>query len=208
MGCHDLEVDKDLGEFIFACHRAHAYGLVRYSSGNMSWRLNDELVAITAAGAWLGELERADITICRLADSEGINGKACSAESGFHLGILRERPEVNVVLHFQSPAATAMACSDLEHVDFNVIIEVPYYIGAIGVVDYLPAGSRQWAEAVTTAMKDNDLALLHDHGQVVVGKDFDSTLQKAGFFELACEIHLKGKNLRTLSPQATYDLQS
>lgn len=170
MGCHDMEVDKDLGEFIFACHRAQGYGLVCYSSGNMSWRLNDELVAITAKGAWLGEMEREDIAICRLADRQCVNGKKCSVESGFHLGILNSRADVNVVLHFQSPAATAMACGDPAKVDFNVIPEVPYYVGPVGIVEYFTPGSRELAAAVTEVMKDHDLVLLRHHGLVAAGK--------------------------------------
>lgn len=210
MDCHDIKLSKDLDleEFVFACHRANAYGLVRFGSGNMSWRLSDELFAITASRAWLGEMEKEDIVICRLADGESIDGKVCSVESGFHLGILRERADVNVVLHFQSPAATAIACEDGRLDDFNVIPEIPYYIGAIGWVDYFKPGSTELAEAVTATMKDHDLVLLQNHGQVSAGTDFDSTLQKAGMFELACEILLQGKNVRTLSPQASYDLQS
>jgi ribulose-5-phosphate 4-epimerase/fuculose-1-phosphate aldolase len=57
-----------------------------------------------------------------------------SAECGFHIGILRARQDVTVILHFQSPFATAIACSGKDYKYFNVITEIPYYIGAVAVI--------------------------------------------------------------------------
>ncbi len=51
------EYRERIDEFIGACHRVGEYGLLRYSSGNMSCRLDEEFVAVTARRAWLGDLE-------------------------------------------------------------------------------------------------------------------------------------------------------
>ena len=53
-----------------------------------------------------------------------------SMESGFHLGVLRERPDVNVVLHFQSHYATAVACMKNRPTNFNVTAEIPCHVGS------------------------------------------------------------------------------
>jgi ribulose-5-phosphate 4-epimerase/fuculose-1-phosphate aldolase len=179
-----------IDEFIRACHRVGEYGLLRYSSGNMSCRLDDELVAVTARRAWLGEITPEGVAICTLADGRSVNDVELTAESGFHLGILRSRRDVDVVLHFQSPFATAIACGREIDYNFNVIPELPIYIGEPAVVRYLQAGSKELADETVAAMQNHDLAILQNHGQVVVGKGFDDTIQKAGFFELACQILL------------------
>lgn len=183
--------DERIDEFVAACRRAGACGLLRYSSGNMSCRLDDETVAVSGRGAWLGEITPDEVAVCRLADGAVINDRQPTAEFGFHLGILREREDVNVVLHFQSSFATAIACGADSGYNFNVIPEVPIYIGEIGFVEYLPPGTTELAEAVVSAILGHDLAILKNHGQVTVGRDFKDAIQKAGFFELACEILMR-----------------
>ncbi len=183
--------DEKIDAFVAACRKAGACGLLRYSSGNMSCRLDAEMVAVSARGAWLGEMSCDDVAICRLADGHTVNDKQLTAESGFHLGILRSRADVNVVLHFQSAFATAIACGRKNGYNFDVIPEVPIYIGEVGFVEYLPPGTEELADAVVSATAGHDLVMLQNHGQGVVGGDFKDVIGKAGFFELACEILMR-----------------
>jgi ribulose-5-phosphate 4-epimerase/fuculose-1-phosphate aldolase len=182
--------DISLQEFVNAAHSAAAHGLLKCSSGNLSWRINDELAAITASGSWLERLTKDDVTICKIADGEIVQGRRPSVESRFHLGILKQRADVNVVLHFQSPYATAISCSSKRDYNFAVISEIPCYIGEIGFVDYILPGTQELAVAVIDAAKKYDMVLLQNHGQVTVGRDFNDVIQKACFFELACQILL------------------
>ncbi len=183
--------ENHLEEFAAACRRVAAFGLVRCSSGNLSWRVK-EYMLITATRSWMGELTGEQIAVCRIPDGTVLNEKRPSAESGFHFGILRERSDVNVVLHFQTPFATAVACRGREQKNFFVIPEIPYYIGPIAVVPYLNPGSTDLARGVIEAMKGHDLVILKNHGLVTAGKNFNDVIQKASFFELACEIILRG----------------
>ena len=93
--------EKYLEEFVSACHRVASHGLVRSSSGNLSCRVNEECMLITATRSWMGELTRDQVAVCRISDGAVLNEKKPSAENGFHFGILHERSDVNVVLHFQ-----------------------------------------------------------------------------------------------------------
>lgn len=182
---------KHIEVLVAACHRAEALGLIRCSSGNLSWRMDAERTLVTGTGTWLGRITKDQIVLCRTADGSVLNGKKPSVEAGFHLGILRQRPEVNVVLHFQSPCATAFACQKSNSANFSIIPEIPYYIGPIGEVPYLTPGSRELADAVIAQAKNHDLVIMRNHGQVCVRKELEDVLQKATFFELACEILLR-----------------
>ena len=195
---------EKITSFVEACHKIAAYGLLRCSSGNMSYRLDGELVALSASGAWFAELGADEVAVCRLEDGRCVNGKTATIEKALHLGILRNRVDVNVVLHFQSPFATAIACGRKRDHNFAVILEVPYYIGKVAVVEYLPPGSIELAEAVVSAMKTHDMAILRNHGLVTVGKDFKDVISKASFFELACQILLSQDKPEFLS-QKTID---
>ena len=192
----------EIAQFVEAAHRTAEYGLLRCSSGNLSWRLNDALCLVTATHSWLGNLTPAQVAICRVADGAPVNSVKPSFEAGFHTGILRVRPDIRVVLHFQSPAATTFACRrDAETVNYAIIPEVAVYIGPIAVVPYLPPGSAELAQSLIQAMTDHDLALLRNHGLVTVGRDFDDTLQKAAFFELACQVLLAAGDQAMLLPE-------
>jgi ribulose-5-phosphate 4-epimerase/fuculose-1-phosphate aldolase len=188
----DVVSDEVLDRFVDACHEVDRRRLVRCSCGNLSMRIDAERALVTATGSWLGRLSREQVVVCRIADGAVLAGGKPSSETGFHLGILRTRPEVNAVLHFQTPSATAVACRPPEAVDFSVIPEIPYYIGPVARVPYLLPGSSELAQAVIDAMRQHDMLLMTNHGQVTAAHDFDQVIQNAEFFELACEILLRG----------------
>jgi len=147
--------------------------------------------------------------VVRIADGTVLNRAKPSVESGFHAGVLQARPEMNVVLHFQTPFATTLACrEDLAKINFSVILEVPYYIGKVAIVPFFQPGSEPLAKAVIAALATHNMAVLRNHGMVVVGTTFDDAIQKAVFFELACEIIVRaGNKLRPLSRQAVRELR-
>ena len=125
-------------------------------------------------------------------------------ESGFHLGILRERPDVNVVFHFQSEYATVVSCMKNRPTNFNVTAEIPCHVGSeIPLIPYYRPGSKELA-----AMRDHNSILLAKHGQVVCGKDFDEVFERAMFFEMACRIIIQsGGAYEVLSPAEIDDLE-
>jgi len=184
--------DEHLQAFVAAANRVAAHGLVRCSSGNLSWRVDEEHVLVTPTRTWMADLSVDQVAVCRWADGAVVNDSIPSVEAGFHLGVLRARADVRVVLHHQSPCATTIACCEPPPLSYDLIPEIPFYIGPIGEVPYLPPGSQELADAVTQAMEDHELVQLRNHGQVVVGVDFNDAIQKACFFELACDVLLRG----------------
>lgn len=201
--------DKDIELFLQQAHRVGDAGLTICSSGNISWRIGEEAL-ISGTGSWVPSLPKEKVAICRIATGESLNGVKPSMESGFHLGILRERPDVNVVLHFQSPYATAVACMAKLPENLNVTAEIPCHVGSdIPVVPYFRPGSVELAEHVKDALKDHNSCLLRKHGQVVCGKDFDEAFERAMFFEMACRIIiLTGGHYEVLTEQEINDLET
>lgn len=201
--------DEQIGTFVAQAHRVGAAGLTVCSSGNLSWRIGDE-VLISGTGSWVPSLEREKVSVCRLSTGEVLNGVKPSMESGFHLGVLRERPDVDVVLHFQSPYATAVACMKERPADFNVTAEVPCHVGReIPAIPYYRPGSPELAHAVVTAMRNHNSILLLKHGQVVCGKDFNQAFERAMFFEMACRIIIQSGGAYTvLTPAEIADLDT
>lgn len=201
--------DEQIKEFVAQAHRVGNAGLTVCSSGNLSWRIGNE-VLLSGTGSWVPALTEDNVSVCRLETGEVLNGVKPSMETGFHLGVMRERPDVNVVLHFQSPYATAVACADKQPDDFNVTAEVPCHVGSqIPIIPYFRPGSKELAAAVVKALKDHNSALMLKHGQVVCGDSFNQAFERAMFFEMACRIIVLTKgNYATLTPAEIDDLET
>lgn len=199
--------EKYYSEFIKQAHRYGDARLSLCSSGNLSWRIGD-VALISGTGSWVPNLKEENISICNVVTGEVLNGVKPSMESTFHLGIMRQRPDVNVVLHFQSEYATVVACMQNKPDNFNVTAEIPIHVGKeIPVIPYYRPGSQQLATDVVNAMKDHNSCLMTNHGQVVCGKNFDEVFERATFFEMACRIIVQsGGNYSTLSQEDIDDL--
>ncbi len=184
--------DEVIGKFVQACREAGQRGLMRCSSGNMSQRVDADRMLVTATRCWMSRLTASDVVLCRISDGAVLDGPNPTVEINLHAGILKARPDVDVVMHFQASCATTLACRDTSRVNFFVIPEIAYYIGAIGYVPYLSPGSTELADAAAEAMRQHNLAIMANHGQVTAARDFDQVIQNAVFFELACQIILQG----------------
>lgn len=182
---------QQLKQFAYWARQAGKYNLAKCSSGNMSQRLDDGTILISESRAWLSNLKLSQIAHVNLSDRKANNQKVPSGELPLHLSILHARTDVNTILHCQSESATALACRDEIITDYNIIIEVPIYIGNVRHLPFLMPGSEDLAQAVAKASMEADLIQLQNHGQVVMGKNYEEVIQKAVFFELACALILK-----------------
>ena len=186
--------EKTVGCFVQACHRVASHGLMRCSSGNLSQRVDDDRFLVTSSRSWMSKISPDDISLCLISDGSLLEGGKPTVEIGFHAGILKARSDVNVVMHFQTPCATTQACQKSADINYFVIPEIPFYIGHVARIPYLLPGSEELAQAVTDAMRDHDMVVMGNHGQVTVARDVDHAIQNAEFFELASEIILRSGN--------------
>jgi len=91
-----------------AGQRMDARGWVPGSAGNLSARLDDEIIAITRSGVHKGRLKPGDIIEVGL-DGAAREEKKPSAETLLHCQLYRLFPPVGAVLHGHSVAATVLS---------------------------------------------------------------------------------------------------
>lgn len=203
----NIDSEDTIKSFVKACREVDRRGLVRCSSGNMSWRLDAERMLVSRSRCWLGDMTEADVAICRIDGGTSLNGIKPTVEVLFHSGIMKRRTDISVVLHYQAPYSTTLACRDQAGINYDVIPEVPFYIGPIGHVQFKMPGSAALAEVVVKQMANRNLAQMSNHGQVVVAADFEHALQNAVFFELACQIIVLSRGAeRPIPPGLTAQL--
>ncbi|MBE3582389.1 MAG: class II aldolase/adducin family protein [Thermoanaerobacteraceae bacterium] len=179
----DLELLRK--ELVNITRRLYQRGLSSGTSGNTSARLPDrpDLVWIKASGRCFGEVEEKDFL---LVDLEGniLEGQGRpSKEIRFHLGIYRERPEVNAVIHGHSPYATAYATAFGRLPVVTAAAEAG--LSRIAVVGYELPGSEELARLVVAAFRDKEVkaAVLMKHGFVTVGPDIRKAYYLADVLE-------------------------
>lgn len=185
---NDKEFARHVGKFVKWSRKAAEMGLLNCSSGNISYKLNDEIILVSQSRCWLGNIKKSQVTLVNIADGSLLKGNNPTGELPLHLAIHSTNKEVNTVLHCQAPAATALACRQSKDIDYNVIIEVPIYIGSVIHLPYLMPGSEELGKAVAEASQTASVIQLQNHGQVVLGRSLKETIQKAVFFEFACQI--------------------
>ncbi len=198
-----------IDELITYAHKVKQAGLVISSSGNISVRFDINRFAISASGAYLADLTEDQITTCYLDEVDRCDGPEPSLETPLHRAVYLLRPDVKAVLHFQSPYATALACSKTRDFNLNFIPEVPVYLKNIKVIPYSNPGSEMLLEDVNKSLMGHDcnIIMLRGHGQIAIGNSLKTVLRNAEFFEFACKIRCQGLDINTYSPEVVRELQ-
>jgi L-ribulose-5-phosphate 4-epimerase len=175
--------ERCLKEFLEIAHRAALLGLQAGTGGNISVRCGSNYL-MKATGKSLYGLTKADVVV---VDEEGkvVRGSGpATKEAGLHLNLYRLREEVQGIVHYHAPFATAYAVRGLP---------IPTLSGharrafpRMPIVPELRDGSRELAEAVEKAFRDRKVrfVLLEAHGLIAVG---DSLLAAQTLAELAEE---------------------
>ncbi|MDR2949624.1 MAG: class II aldolase/adducin family protein [Prevotella sp.] len=80
-------ITKYISEFINQAHRVGAERLQLCSSGNLSWRVEDNLALVSGTGSWLPRLAEENVVLCEISSGMRVDGPKPSMESTFCLGL-------------------------------------------------------------------------------------------------------------------------
>ncbi|MGC8784958.1 MAG: class II aldolase/adducin family protein [Armatimonadota bacterium] len=161
-------------------------GLAWGTSGNVSLRVDEERLLISASGAWLGTLTPEQTSLCSLHGEDFVGAKP-SIETPMHRAIYRNRPEAQVVVHVSPLYTTLIACSDMP-VPTDLNIENIFYLGRIARVPFLQPGSAQLADAVGEAVREHETVILSNHGVITFHHSVPDVLMRVESFEMTCRL--------------------
>ena len=193
-----MDKNQIIKELIETSHYIYKKGLVPGKSGNISCRFYEDdisKVAITRSGIAKRNVEACDVIIVDMDGNVFEGDKKPSMETFLHLGIYRERDDINSIVHSHSPFATGFSMSGkkLKRLEGFGPIETPY----IPYVKYSAPGSKELAEDAAFLMKNNDAVVLKNHGTVAAGINLDEATLLAEFIEDIAKIQYIA---HTLSP--------
>ncbi len=158
---------------------------------------------ITPSGIPYGKLEPKDIAKLSLDNDDMDWDGPCkpSSEWHFHKSILKEKPELDAVVHTHSTFATVVSIAR------DSIPACHYMIAAFGgnsvrCADYETFGSPELSVSIIKAMQNRSACLLANHGMVAAGKSLDNAMWAAIELETLAKQYYYSKlagNMKILS---------
>lgn len=180
-------------EMVIWAHRLNQKGLVAARGGNMSYRVRNNKILITAHDCYLGYLREEDILLADLSNP-GVNNTAeFSSERLLHLSIYRNPKfeDIRVVLHAHPPYTTAFF-NYFDKLDI-FSFETKFYLGDIAVV---AQDTPTVAEPgpVIRELENGNIVVLKKHGVVAIGGNFKETFSLIELLEEQAKVNLMLKN--------------
>ena len=166
--------------------RMNALGINRGMAGNVSARIDDGFL-ITPSALPYDQMRPEDIA--RVPEGGSASGRLVpSSEWRFHRAIYASRPELEAIVHADSPFATTLACLDRAIPAFHYMVAV---VGGsdIRCASYATFGTQPLADEVSRAMDGRRACLLSHHGMIAVVGSLKSALARAVEFETLTEIY-------------------
>ena len=159
-------------EIIKVGNRLYQTNLSVAKSGNISARLDDKSILITATGTALGNLKYKDIVKVDLEFGKAYGDIKPSSELPLH-SLVYKNFKVKRVIHCHPPLINGYfaVTSDLKALTF----ETKFYLGDIPVIEQdTPTVTKP--ELVINALKSNNLVVLKNHGTVAMADSFCDAL--------------------------------
>ena len=159
-------------EIIRVGKRLYAQGLAVAKSGNISAKLDQENILITASQSFLGSLDSEDIVKVNLESKKSESTRNPSSELPLHSLVYKNFPS-KVVIHCHPPLVNGYfaVSSNLKALTF----ETKFYLGEVPIISQdTPTVTRP--DQVVKALKTNNLVVLKNHGVVAISGNFDQAL--------------------------------
>lgn len=168
------------GEIIRTCLAMQERGINQGTSGNVSARWNDGML-ITPSGIPYETMAPEDIVFMSLdGTTKGLH--APSSEWRFHRDILRERDDINAIVHAHPVFLTGLAILNKD------IPAVHYMIAAVGgptirCAPYATYGTEELSKNALAALEGRTGCILANHGVIACGHSLDRALWLASEME-------------------------
>lgn len=185
---------KEKKELIYWAHLLNQKGFVSARSGNISYRLADDKLLITAHNCYLGHLEDKDILLVDLKGNILEREGELTSEKKLHLDIQNKFKEAKVVLHTHPPYTVAFFhfFKELDIYSF----EARFYLSSLKVIPQETPTVID-TQPILESLEASNIVVLKDHGVVAMGEDFRSAFGLIELLEEQAKVGLLLKNVGT-----------
>lgn len=160
--------------------------LVQGTWGNISARLNDKNILITPTGLDYLTLKPEDLVVINLETLEATGLYKPSGEKDIHIRLLKERPDINVVMHSHPQECSSLAAARIDLPVMSAEME-KFVRGDAKATYYALPSTKNLSKAVHIAMKGRNACLMANHGLLTVGATMEDALETSRIMEESCK---------------------
>lgn len=181
-------------ELVNVSRRCYDKNLISATGGNISCRVpGKDAMLIKSSGSAFSDMTEDDVVMVDFDGNLLEGDKQLSKEWRFHAGILKTRPDVNVVIHVHPSYATAIAAN---HDELPLVTNhAKGYLKHVPTIEVAGSGSELLADYVMEEYKDPERVaiLMKEHGIITVGDSFNKAFYLAEMLEDTAKIALFSK---------------
>ena len=182
-----MNFQKQKEEVAYFMRRLYDKGLTTTSGGNISLKVGDNQILLTASQTDKGKMAAVDVGLVHF-DGKSENAKfKASMETGMHLAVYQMRKDVQAIVHAHPVFATAFAISN-KMVNCKLMGEARAICGEPAVAAYKLMGTKGLAEAVAKAAQHSNIVLMQNHGVLAVGKSLLEAFDRLEVFEASAKL--------------------
>ena len=186
------------------CHMLYERNLTVSAGGNMSIRLNGDEVLITPSGVNKGMIHEDDLVLMDM-NGKVLSGGKPSIEHKFHLGLYRENPETNAVIHCHPLYCLAVLCRD-EPLKSTLTPEGVLLLDQVPTCKYATPGSDELVEAVME-YADAPAMLMAKHGAITQGRTLEEAYNRMEELEFQAHLQILSGDAKELPPDEVEKLR-
>ncbi len=178
------------------------------NEGNISIRLNDELVLCTPTLHCKGYMKPSDLCIVDMEGTQLHGERKRTSEVLLHLRIYRERPDVDSVVHCHPPHVTAFAIVG-EPIPMSVLPEPEVFLGEVPTAPYVLPGTQEFADSIVPFVSKSSVIVLSNHGVVSYDLGLEKTYWLTEILDSYCRILINSRalgDLRRFTPNEAAEL--
>ena len=148
----------------------HDRGHLVAADGNLSYRITDKRILITASKCTKSFMTADDFAVVDI-DNNVIEGSP-SSELLMHTNVFRNRSEVKCVIHAHPSVAIAwtIAKPDMTELPAEAMSEMVMGVGRIPIVPYARPCTKDLSNSILPYINDNKVMILARHGALSFGE--------------------------------------
>lgn len=170
-------------ELFEICRLAYARGYLCGTEGNLSIRIDNNVLISTPSNSCKGLIEKKELI---LTDLDGNllpdqNGRP-STELKMHLLAYKTRPDVNAIVHAHPTVTVAFTVAG-KPLSTPILPEVVCVLGSVPVAEYATPSTDEVPESLRPFITDYDAIVLDHHGALTLGTNIRDAFYKMEMLE-------------------------
>jgi L-fuculose-phosphate aldolase len=187
---------KEVASFM---RRLYNHGLTTTSGGNISTRMDDDIILITPSATDKGRMKWDQVGIVNIFGENLTPKLKPSIELEMHLSIYKRKKDVNSIVHAHPVFASSFTAMRMK-IDTCLTAEARAILGDPLPVPYALMGTPELAAVVADCVERSDILLLENHGILTTGQNLLSAFDKIEVLENAAKMTLIAVMTKKKSP--------